>query len=164
MARNYFKSYKQGLEAESRFFDLAEKRGFSVKKLNKSSDDYKKHIDCFLVGKDSTKSVDIKSLKRSSRSDENTNDFKIWLEFRNVRGDAGWMNGEADLIAFESVDGFNLFDRKELLTWCIKNINFKEKVNNPRQAYLKSYTRDGRKDVITFVMLKDIENLIKFKI
>jgi hypothetical protein len=73
-----------------------------------------------------------------------------WLEIRNVQGNAGWLYGEADYIAFQREKGFLMVDRVKLRDWVNENVA-KEYVTVKRDALMKVYTRSGRKDMITKV-------------
>ena len=43
--------------------------------------------------------IDVKSLKKQSREDVMYNENFHWVETQNVRGDKGWLYGEADFFA-----------------------------------------------------------------
>ena len=110
------------------------------------------HVD-FWHGPNKTYGVDVKGKKLPSA---------IWLEFKNVVGEKGWMAGDATWIAMEieALTGFFRFDREEALNWCTFNID-KEYVDNYSESYKKLYTRSkwGKKDVITTVTLHDLTDL-----
>ena len=91
---------------------------------------------------------------------------EIWVEFRNVHGDLGWLLGEAKWIAFEicEVGGFVRVERKELLDWCLSNVKFTEHVLYKKDAYKKIYQRKDRKDKITMLVLNDLRQLKSFEI
>jgi hypothetical protein len=90
---------------------------------------------------------------------------EIWCEFKNVKGEAGWMYGNAHIIAFDMPEegGFSVVDRHELAFWCEKNVR-DELVSNKHDAYLKKYTRKDRSDVITRINLRDLKLLESYRV
>jgi len=91
---------------------------------------------------------------------------EIWVEFRNVRGDLGWLLGEAKWIAFEmpEVNGFIRVERKDLYLWCRKNIDFKDYVLLKEDAYRRIYQRIGRQDKISKLTIKDLQDLKSYTV
>jgi len=86
------------------------------------------------------------------------------VEFKNVKGDNGWMYGKAEYIAFDmpEVGGFVMVRTQELARLC-------EKIVEPvfvtkQEATRKYYQREGRQDVISRLELQDIQRLISFKV
>jgi len=127
----------------------------ACKDARKSSrdEDINLHID-FWHGTDG---VDVKG---NNLPDE------IWVEFRNVNGNLGWVCGEAKWIAFEmpEVGGYIRVEREELLHWCLKNVDFNACVQLKADAYRKIYQRLDRKDKITMLALHDLKDLKSYKI
>lgn len=145
----YAYSYIKGKKAEDLFNDVMVSRGNTIEPASKE-DNINKHIDFYV----NNKGIDVKGNK--------TRD-SIWLEIKNVKGDKGWLEGEADYIVFDIIDleAFSFFKRKELLKF-VKEI--KEKTTN-KKDYLKLYTRENRKDIIVRVnynMIKHLEKQIIF--
>lgn len=145
----YAYSYIKGKKAEDLFNDVMVSRGNTIEPSSKE-DNINKHIDFYV----NNKGIDVKGNK--------TRD-SIWLEIKNVKGDKGWLEGEADYIVFDIIDleAFSFFKRKELLKF-VKEI--KEKTTN-KKDYLKLYTRENRKDIIVRVnynMIKHLEKQIIF--
>jgi hypothetical protein len=88
----------------------------------------------------------------------------IWVEFKNVNGDAGWMYGKAEYIAFDmpEMGGFVMVRTNELRNLC-------EAIVEPvfvtkQEATRKFYQRDGRQDVISRLELQDLQTLVSFKV
>lgn len=146
-----------GRFAEVRFKRAAEKLGFEVIKSTRQEDMYR-HIDFWLLheSKGTKHGVDVKG---NNLPDE------IWCEFKNVRGNPGWMYGDAHIIAFDVPEegGFSIVDREELAAWCEENV-LPEAVTNKRDAYLKRYTRKDRADVITIVNILDLKKLKSYRV
>jgi len=146
-----------GRVAEVRFKRASEALGLNVTKSTRS-EDMNQHVDFWLaVNKDGKRwGVDVKG--------NNLPDL-IWCEFKNVRGNPGWMYGGASIIAFDMPEegGFSVVDREELALWCENNV-LDEYVTNKSHAYLKKYTRKDRQDVITVLKLRDIRQLKSYRV
>jgi hypothetical protein len=148
-------SNSTGRMAEVRFKRAAEKLGFKVMRA-KPKEDMHQHIDYWLLYSDRKHAVDVKG---NNLPDE------IWCEFKNVRGNPGWMYGNAHIIAFDMPEegGFVIVDRQELAFWCEKHVK-DEVVTDKRDAYLKKYTRRDRQDVITKLNLRDLNLLQSYRV
>ena len=148
-------SNSTGRMAEVRFKRAAEKLGFEVMKAS-PEEDMHQHIDYWLSQDEKKHAVDVKG---NNLPDE------IWCEFKNVRGNPGWMYGNAHIIAFDMPEegGFSIVDRQELAFWCEKNVR-DEAVSNKRDAYLKKYTRKDRQDLITKINLRDLKLLKSYRV
>ena len=146
-----------GRVAEVRFARAARNKGLLVGHA-REEDDRHKHIDYWLaMNRDGKRwGVDVKG---NNLPDE------IWVEFKNVNGDPGWLYGGATIIAFDMPEegGFSIVDRDELAFFCEKHVR-NEKVDDKRYAYLKKYTRKGRQDVITMLKLHDIKALMSYRV
>ena len=118
-----------------------------------------KHID-FIVEHLKTgekMTVDVKAPKKRSRYDSSTNEDVIWVEFVNVRGDKGWLYGENKYTIFyyREKHGFLCVETQDLAKLCEK-LCTKGVAYRASDALYKKYTRDGRKDVISIIHLRDI--------
>ena len=152
-----------GLGAEQLFDQIAESKSLEIKNA-KRRDNIQKHIDKHLIEENVQGwSVDIKARKKASRSDSKAQDEWIWIEFQNVRGNLGWLYGEADNIAFETQDSFVIVDRKSLIDYVENAVDMAKPVRKSYLAKYKTYQRAGRNDVLTMVELsKIIENCNHF--
>ncbi len=142
--------------AEVRFVRAARNKGLLVTKSS-HTEDIHEHIDYWLAIKDGGKwGVDVKG---------NNLPDQIWVEFKNVRGNPGWLYGGATIIAFDMPEegGFSIVDRQELAFFCEKHVR-DEVVSNKNDAYLKKYTRKDREDVISILKLHDIKNLVSYRV
>ena len=154
-ARRFY-SGATGRVAEVRFVRAARKKGLVVTKST-HTEDIHEHIDYWLALEvDGKWGVDVKG---NNLPDE------IWCEFKNVRGDKGWMYGGARIIAFDMPEegGFSIVDRKELASFC-EDYVADEIVHNKKDAYRKKYTRKDRQDQITILKLKDIKKLDSYRV
>ena len=147
-------SKQQGDLSEKRFIEACEKVGYEVKKSTVKEDIFA-HIDYWVKRRDKWYGVDVKG---------NRHPKTIWVEFKNVRGKEGWLNGEAEFIAFDIAEegGFCVVRREELKEWCVINVDseFVTKDN----AYRKLYQRSERQDVLTKIYLTDLQELKSFKL
>ena len=150
-------SSNTGRVAEERFVRAARKKGLGVKKSLRDEDMYD-HVDYWLTLPDNSKrwGVDVKG---NNLPDE------VWVEFKNVRGDDGWLYGGATIIAFDMPEegGFAIVDRDELAFFCEKHVR-DEKVTDKKNAYLRKYTRKGREDVISILKLHDLKGLMSYRV
>ena len=150
---------QSGLGAEQVFEQIALSKSLEVKTA-KRRDNIHKHIDKYITQDDEgelrTWSVDIKARKKTSRNDSQAQDDWIWIEFQNVRGNAGWLYGEADNIAFETQNNFIVVDRKSLVNYVEDVVDMGKPVRKSFLAKYKTYRRAGRQDLLTMVELSQI--------
>ena len=156
---------KTGKSAED-LFELFLKKAKKKYRPANLAEQYK-HIDFVVYGKKEIK-IDVKGPKKVNRSHSNTNDDFIWVEFKNVRGDAGWLYGENDLVAFyrEIDTSFYVVKTSELAELCEQLCDNKV-VYYSSDALYHRYTRAGRKDVLSMIKFEDLfkirYNKIKIK-
>lgn len=151
-------SIRRGNSGEFSFVDILHKRGFLMKEI-KGKRQWTEHID-FLFWKDTKEfSVDVKALKKISRWDKEVNPDIIWVEFKNVRGNDGWLYGKATYIAFELVDEFIVVQTTDLAKLCEKLVDKKKRVSKAKDALYSLYTRKGQKDEISIIKLSDVQTL-----
>ena len=96
---------------------------------------------------------DVKAMKKRRRHDQDVNKELHWIELINVKGNAGWLYGNATHIVFEYGSTWVVVDRAVLS----KHIDHLEQV--------EVRTRYGRKDKIVAVKTIDLiilsDNVIK---
>jgi len=97
---------------------------------------------------------DVKAIKKTQRKDLGTNDNIHWVELINVRGDKGWLYGEAEYFSFEIDDYWVVVTKEQLQELISEKCASKETTDTP-QLY-KLYSREGRSDVITLVRTIDL--------
>lgn len=110
--------------------------------------------------------IDIKSKKRNQRHDaEYTNDFH-WVEMKNVRGNKGWVHGDADYIVFETYDSWLFVDRQKLADFVEEKCSNKPIFTQVPNYYYEKYTRKkwNKKDIITKVPMKDLYEMSDFNL
>lgn len=142
------------------FENVMVSNGIPFRKSNEHQDS-KEHIDYFFKLNGKELSVDLKSNKNLLDKDFGNPDYDwIWVELKNVRGEAGSLHGKADLIGIVFPDKVLLVGRKALLEM------FERKCTNRTapsrdEAFYSFYTRAGRKDVISKVSLTDVQKECK---
>ena len=157
---NYHNEIQVGDTAEQKFISLALARGYQAVESSFQQDVHQ-HIDVFLQKGGKTFSFDIKAMKKLNRHDESAQDQYAFVELKNVRGNKGWLYGDAQFIVFERMNCFLVVQRKGLAEYC-KTVIQREYVYRPQDALYKFYRRNGRNDLITMVDLDKIPNDIKF--
>jgi hypothetical protein len=152
-------SLELGEQAENLFAALAKNSGWRVSPSSKDQN-IDEHWD-FLIEKEGLEfKVEVKGRKRIRRVDDEAQSDFTWVELHGVRPkDPGWLFGRADLIAFEKEDSFILVKKADLLTLVNKKVNLVAKVNNPKEAVYKIYSRRGRKDKLTLLPMNDIRSI-----
>ena len=90
----------------------ARSKGLTVTKSS-HTEDIHQHIDYWLAMSPEGKKHGV-DVKGNNLPDE------IWVEFKNVRGNPGWLYGGATIIAFDMPEegGFSIVDRQELALFC----------------------------------------------
>jgi hypothetical protein len=145
---NYYRN-----DTENNFAIEAEKRGYTVNKSTPSQDMYD-HVDFYVEKPGETFTVDVKGRKKTTRRNNSFDDVYTWVEFKNVRGNPGWLYGQADSIVFEREKDYLFIERKPLLNFCLDKVE-NVYVDTPTKAIYKYYTRKTRKDVISRIKLYD---------
>jgi len=154
-------SLELGEHAEGLFIVLAVKSGWKISASSKE-ENIDEHWDFQIEKSSEAFKVEVKSRKRVTRKDEGLRTDLTWVEIHGVRPqDTGWLFGKADLVAFEKETTFLIVKRLDLLALVNKKVNLVAKVRDPQDALYKIYTRVGRKDKLTLLLTKDIEE-IKF--
>ena len=97
---------------------------------------------------------DVKALKKINRHDEEFQDDHAWVEGVNVRGDKGWLQGNANYIVFEKNNAWMIVHRQQLFDWTTQQI-IHHGYQKGKEPY-KIYQRQGRKDKITLIKYSDI--------
>lgn len=151
---NYNRSTAYGLYEEKLFKQAVEKyKKISCIKSSKE-DDIHKHIDFYLGN---GWKVDVKTHKRVNNSDKDVSNEYVWVELMNVRGNKGWIDGEATHIGFSLTTHYILVDRvklRALVKSKIKSNRWTYKDSKP-EPY-KIYRRKGLEDKVVLVPIEDI--------
>jgi hypothetical protein len=154
---------EMGNDAEQLFAKIAESKLWNVTKATRK--EQLEHIDVFLENEKAQKhAIDVKARKKISRKDEDCTDDLLWVEFKNVAGNDGWLKGKAHYIAFERENDFVIVRRKALLSLCSSIIDFKKIVDKSSDALYCLYRRKNRQDEISIIKFSDILNNLSFVI
>jgi hypothetical protein len=151
-------SFQLGRRAEELFVATAQKRGWTVTHAPKEADIHE-HWDFEIVKDGYKRKVEVKAMKREKRGDETLNPEWVWIEFRNVRGEVGWLFGKANWIAFETAASFLIIDRHDLYQHVRRAVDRDAQVESARDAKYKTYTRKGRPDQIAQIRLDDLKKI-----
>jgi len=98
--------------------------------------------------------IDVKSLKKESRSDLFHNENFHWVELKNVLGKLSWLYGNADFFAFETEEYWVIVDKIVLQNFIDNKTKGKE-IGLIKDPY-ELYRREGRKDIIVKVKTIDL--------
>jgi len=152
-------SNQQGNESVRRFLDACNAIGYETRKASKEEDIYD-HIDYWVKRRNYKNEkiesgVDIKGCNHPEC---------IWIEFKNVNGNKGWMYGKADFIAFDipEIGGFAVVLRSQLAEYA--ELVVEETFVSKEEATRKLYQRAGRQDVISRLHLEDLQKIKSYKV
>ena len=144
MSYDISKYLVKGKEKEILFSEL-----FSSYTLSDRNTDIIKHYDVTI----GNVRIDVKGMKKINRHYKDVNENIHWIEIKGVTGHLGWLYGEADYFAFETIDYWVLVSKGKLQDF-IKTRTIKEWVKE-KELY-KLYSREGRKDIITLIKTIDL--------
>ena len=161
---SYTREYFKGKESEDLFKELMEDLGYIVNEATRE-ENIKDHIDFYLKNNKLNKSfsVDVKAQKKTNRSDSKVNDEWLWIEFKNVRGSLGWLQGKADKIAFERQIDFLMVDREKLKEFAFRKVENVD-VDRASDAKYKFYSRRGRDDLLTQISVDDLMQEVEYEL
>jgi hypothetical protein len=150
---------KNGKKAEDTFLAIVREKTYIHGARQATLEEQFQHIDHVFKRSDGREiRVDTKAMKKVSRNDNKFRTDLVWVEFKNVNGNPGWLYGKADFISFERENDFVLVDRKKLSELCERLVNKNNRVDNAYDALYNSYTRAGRKDVLSQIKMDDVLN------
>lgn len=159
--------YREGVKDEEFVAKMIEESlGGSCEKASRYEDGYK-HIDIWWNSpKGDRLGIDVKGLKRNTRSDKEYDDSIHWIEFINKSGNKGWLYGDADYIAFRTNTKILFLKREKLQNVMEERIDGKETVYQCPKEYYVPYQRRAWKgyDKIIKVPTKDLEEIMQFSI
>jgi hypothetical protein len=154
----YFNNDKR---AENEFSSFMQSRGNIVTESN-SYQDRIEHWDFKILNEKTDKEfkVDVKGLKKISRSDSSYQEEYHFVELQNENGGLGWLYGKCDYFAFELVNFWVFVSKDSLISFIEKSVQ-DVYVSTSKECYLKKYTREkwGKKDIITMVKTEDLKTL-----
>jgi site-specific DNA-methyltransferase (adenine-specific) len=141
-----------GHKAEDVFARIADQKGWKVTTASNYAN-INDHWDVLIEKEAERYRVDVKGMKRLSRSDPDVQDEWIWIELHGVREhDRGWLyDGKAELVAFEKKREFVVVKRDDLIKLIEQLVDLKTTVHSAKAARYKIYSRPGRPDRITLI-------------
>ena len=146
-------SWKNGQKVEKDFEKILKREGVSYEVATQQQQ--YNHID-FITDHGT---MDVKGMKKNNRRDAFTQNEQIWIEILNVQGKKGWVCSDVDFITFERENDFITVRRSALEKMVREKCDLQDRVYRPQDALYKGYRREGRKDLITKVLMTDILNL-----
>jgi len=159
-------SFQDGYLAEHAFCYYIEGLGWTSS-LSASDKDLEEHWDVSIKKDTRCFLVDVKTTKSINRADQDTTTDYFLLEWINVRGNKGWLQGKADYIAFQLEDCFLMANRKKLSALFRQKCNMGVIRNPPIkpiifpdeiQFYIyRVYRRKNRLDSFAYFPRNDIE-------
>ncbi len=152
-----------GIKAQDKFTIVAQNLGWVVS-IATFNQDVNEHWDVCITKENINLKIDVKSLRRISRWDENMQEEWVWVEFHSVRpSNLGWLYGsKSEAIAFERTKDFVVIDRLILIELCEKLVDMGSKVKTSAEARYKLYTRAGRCDLISMIEMKHVAEKAMF--
>lgn len=151
-----------GTAAEKKFILDAANNGWEIIRHADSSEDMFSHWDLLVKTPNGLKTVDVKAHKHIYRNGPLLPNW-LWIEWLNVRGDKGWLRGEADYIAFEYFNTWLIYERESLCVLCELLVDFDRIASRASEADYCIYTRKNRKDQTSKVMISDLNNILRFE-
>lgn len=146
------------------FDDLASQRGYDPKRVRRGDFNNVTHLlkAKGKGGKPIEIRFDVKKIKNKKQSQE-----WLWVEFKNSAGEDGWVHGDAHFVVFERKYDFIVVNRKELVTMLNngKTVRYDLPfVNLAKRAKYRIYKRDGKKEEITQINIKDLQKLESYQL
>jgi len=150
---------KRGTIAEQKFEQWLINNGRKYRRATK--EEQIRHIDFVIETQDKIATVDVKAAKKPKRNGEIDEEI-LWVEFKNVLGNAGWLYGGNEFLAFytQKEDGFCVVKTAELASLC-ESLCSEDFVKYPEQALYKRYKRIkyGRDDESSMIKLSDLDKI-----
>lgn len=151
--------YLKGLIKENEFSELLILSEGGKTKHASRKDDINGHVDIIWTINNHNYFFDVKSLKKTNRSDLVTDDKIHWIELQNVTGKIGWLYGKAHYIAFETLYDWLVVRRQDIIK-LIQNKVVNKNISSSKELYTY-YQRRGRQDIIVKVLTDDLRKIAK---
>lgn len=158
--------FKKGRKSERNFKSYLEKRTNYKVQYSTGQEDIHEHIDLHIEDPDGNVfgsgmekiSVDIKSKKNNRISDDNVEIRSHVVEFQNIKGNKGWLLGDADFIVFETVYYWIVVNRMKLFKFAYRTTDFNNVSKTFGSAFYRPYqrTKYNHKDIITRINCLDL--------
>lgn len=155
--------YNAGLEDENFVMEaVMHTLGGTCEKSTKEEDMYH-HIDFWWNSpKKGEIGIDVKGVKKKNRKDKEVDDTIHWVEIQNVKGNKGWIYGDAEYIAFRTLSHIIFVKTKVLQQWSEEKVDCsKLSYSNPKGCYIP-YQRWQRQDIVYKIPTEDLIQLSDF--
>lgn len=153
------KSSEMGEQAEVGIVKIAKAKGYHVTKSS-NWEDAVAHFDYTFVTKTLKYKIEVKARKRLFRAANEAQDEWIWVEFKNVNGNHGWIYGKADKVAFELDESYIIVNRKDLAELAEKLVDRENIVLKSSEAKYKAYRRKDRpKELVGLIHINDLKTI-----
>jgi hypothetical protein len=158
-AARFSSSFHEGQQAESRFFQAAERQGWTHVPTSMFDDRVRRIDAAFSISDLGVVTFDIKAAKKLSRSDVAPQYRFHWLELHDT---GSLFSGESTMLAMEvGVGAFALVSKAELRAWIPSRIKG-PRVGRSSQALFRPYQRDGKlREWITLVDMEELHPFVK---
>lgn len=154
----FFKSVQNGKRAEDEFEKILISRNIPYKHAN-AYQDMREHWDYQVTKNNHDYTFNVKGQRGLNREGANIDYSVIWVEFKNVGGNEGWLYGKADYFSFEYFNKFINVKRVDVLELSEKKVDFNNPATDKTDALYRPYGRKGRKDLISLIKIEDIFSL-----
>lgn len=155
-------STRCGQEAENKFISDAIGHGWVYLRHANRIEDIQMHWDLMFRKDGKRVTVDVKAHKHECRNGPLLENW-FWIEWQNVHGNDGWIKGLSDYIAFEYFNEWYIYKTDHLKGMCELLVDFDKKATKASEADYAVYTRKGRKDQTSCVMICDLSNILEYK-
>ena len=151
---------ERGDQSESLFKILAIRHNWNIIEATER-ENIDDHWDYRIIKGTERYRVEVKSMKKLSRSDNAVQDTWTWIELHGVReNDGGWLfAGKSDIIAFEKNDSFILVKRVDLIRVISSIVDFGLSVHDSAEAQYKVYQRKDRFDKISLIETRFLDSI-----
>lgn len=148
--------------ATTLFLQMCKDKGWNYRKATRDQDMFE-HWDWRITKEGTSHLVDIKGLKKINSKDTTPDDSLLCVEFENVEGNIGWLQGQADFIAFLVNEGFVFVNTKDLLELSLKKIDWEANpIPSPRhkkEHIVYQRSQWGQKDKFAYLRKEDVLSL-----
>ena len=153
--KRHAQSFAEGKLAEAEFVGLASRFGYEVIEPTQA-DDFYNRIDVVLKNHTGTTLIDIKAMRRTTRSAEIQCEY-TWLELHKQ---GSLFSGKSQVLALQIVDGWILLDKAKLREWVQCSFQpTQRRVERANQALMRPYRRKGRfPEWISMVRIRDLSS------
>lgn len=156
-------SWKMGNKAVDKFKTTAFFFGWTLLRDTQGTPiDYEEHWD---LEYRTPKNIDIKLELKSHKDTYAGSGIPLkdyyWVEFLNVHGNTGWVDGLADYLVFEYFGKFYFYDRAKFAIAARKIAKLDTIVHNVNESTNQGYRRDKRKDLIAKISIAELHKLIQ---